>query len=392
MRNSINKITLIIILGINIFNPFNSIIAPIVNLFFLFLITTRKGKLLAFSNFQKYLIKYSSLLLLLSVLISLANLTFDPYVLGKFLRSLINTILLCLIINNLNFKKNNYVNSLVLVFFLNTLAVIIQYYFPQTKLNFALFSDFNRNLDQLRSFGLFSSYDATGLLTCISMLSVWCLYRYSNKIIYLLLFFTFFLSSIYISRVTMLVASFIFLCCVFDYLLKNNIFSIKIIFLLMTLIYLGNYVFNQIHTIIFKSIVGDSLVNKTYSSSSGDILMKEMLYFPDSLLNSFMGTGVSADGSDIGYVKIIFMIGIFGLFLIVNYYYQTYKKLMRIIKQKFSSHDLQFRSLKFFLVGFIVINFIFNFKLLLIYSRGFHELYLLLILGFEKIYTKQFKY
>ena len=392
MRNSINKITLFIIFGINIFNPFNSIIAPIVNLFILFLITTRKGELLAFSNFQKYLIKYSSLLLLLSVLISLANLTFDPYVLGKFLRSLINTILLCLIINNLNFKKNNYINSLVLVFFLNTLAVIIQYYFPQTKLNFALFSDFNKNLDQLRSFGLFSSYDATGLLTCISMLSVWCLYRYSKKIIYLLLFITFFLSSIYISRITMLVASFIFLCCVFDYLRKNNFFSIKIIFLLTILIYLGNYVFNQIYTIIFKSIVGDSLVNKTYSSSSGDILMNEMVYFPDSLFNLFMGTGVSADGSDIGYVKIIFMIGIFGLFLIVKYYYQTHKKLMRIIKQKFSSHDLQFRSLKFFLVGFIVINFIFNFKLLLIYSRGFHELYLLLILGFEKIYTKQFKY
>ena len=390
MRNLITNILLTILFGINVFQPFNIFVATSLNLLFLLFVTASLGgKLSKFTHLQKYSIIFSILILFLSLFVSLVNLNFEIYVIGRFLRLLVNTILLCSIINNLKFKKNNFLNSILFVLYFNTLLVILQYYFPQIKLYFVSMSGFNRSLDMLRSFGMFSSYDATGLLTCIFMLFSWYLYCNSKKKIYLFLFLTSFFSSIFISRYTMIVSALIFLYCILHYLKRNNLISFKIIFLLSFLVYIGNYVLGEIYFIISKSIIGDSEVNKSYASSSGNILLDEMIYFPDTLPELFLGTGATTVNSDIGYVKIIFMIGIIGLFLITYFYYKTYKKLIKTIKSKFNFNYLEYRNLKFFLVGFIIINFIFNSKLLLVYSKGFYELYLLLILGFEKIYSKQ---
>lgn len=392
MRNLITNILLSILFGINVFQPFNIFVAPSLNLLFLiFGIASLRGKLSKLTYLQKYSIIFSILILSFTLLVSLFNLTFDEYVIGRFLRLLVNTILLCLFINNLNFKKKSFFNSIVLVLSFNTLLVIFQYYFPQIKLNFLLVTGFNRSLDMSRSFGMFASYDATGLLTCIFILFSWYLYCNSKKKIYLFLFITSFSTSIFISRFTMIVSVFVFLYCILYYLKRNNLISFKIIFLFSFLFYIGYYVLGEIYFIISKSINGDSVVNKSYSSSSGNIIVNEMIFFPDTLPELLLGTGLSSQSSDIGFIKLIFMIGIIGLFLVIYYYYKTYKKLIKTIKPKFNFNYHEYRNLKFFLVGFIIINFIFNFKLLLIYSKGFYELYLLLILGFEKIYSKQLK-
>jgi hypothetical protein len=134
---------------------------------------------------------------------------------------------------------------------------------------------------------------------------------------------------------------------------------------------------------------GDSDMSSDFTSGSFDALTSTHLdALQVSFFDLFFGFGkdpnkVLGMATDIGYIKIIYHVGLIGLisiFIIVLYI------LFKVIMFKVSENDnIDFLILKYFLIFYIIIILLFNFKSLELYSRGSHDMLLILFLFLNNI-------
>lgn len=383
---------LVLLLFVNIYAPYSvvgpTIINTIIVSFLLF-----NGKIKKISVYQRNILLISFLLACWVIVVCFVNGTFSDYVIGRFFRIFINSFLLGIIINNLKFTIPQLLTSLGIVLLVNIMSIFIQALEPSTKDFFSVISGYEKRFFDIRSFGLYSSYDAAGLNVCFGLIVWGNLYIHNKKNLYIFLFLLTFLSSVFVSRYTMLIAGLIFLLYSFRFLLSSKHKTIAILFTLPLIILTGYYFYNYASPIIDSAVKGVSMDNFNYSYSADSfILLKNMFFFPEDPFQLFIGTGEEPTNSDVGFVKLIYMVGLLGLFLIFYLYFYSFVNIKKRINNNNLGQEYDSMMLYKIIIGLIILMFIYNLKLLLLYGRGFHDLLIILVFAMDKFLRRSYQY
>jgi hypothetical protein len=365
-------------------SSFGTIIPIILNVLVLSFFFLSRQKISLLNKYQINTILFSLIIVGATLISSISNLHFSSYVWGRNIRITISLILFALIANNFLYKikSKEIIISLIITLLINVIVVYIEMIFPSIKDFLYKIFDTEKELKELkfRAFGLFTSFDACGLSICVLMSILIALNNKIKKNVIIPLFIFSYLSIFFVSRTTMIVGSILLLIFIKVIYKKNKFLLYFVILPFLALVaykayyYLSNLINNN--TIILNESYGDSY----------EVLTKKMLFFPENFYSLLIGTGESMASSDIGYVKIIFMSGITGLLLIIALYNYT----LFDLKKFCNFEDSNKRIYNFFLLFYLLLL-IYNYKLLLLYSRTCSDLYFLLIFSFEARYRYLYK-
>lgn len=370
MRKYFVVCIVILLFSFNLYTPL-SVWTPILfNVFVLICCFLQEGKLKLLTCFQKNILLLALLLFIFSIFTSIANSYFSAYVYGRLFRIIINTVLLALVVRNIRVDMTICTTALSITLFLHVLSIYLQFIFPDLKPLFysLLVTEKEFVAFDLRSFGLFSSYDSSGLCLCFTLTLFYCLFLYKSKVIYIVCFIITFLAAFLISRYTMVVACLLFLCMMYIIFVKRRMLFYTVLTPLLIL-------FISISYLLFCEyfVYGDIRVEESYGNST-DILLNDMIVIPTEIMSFVIGTGESIANSDIGYIKLIFMHGILGLSLVLIIHLYV----LRYLKNKLDVNKLcdviSFKYI-YIVLGLLLL---FNCKLLLLYSRGFNDFFFLL--------------
>lgn len=330
------------------------------------------------SRSVKHIIAYVIVLALYTSLVCMANGEMNSYTLGKPLRLLFVLLMFNIISTRISgYKTVEIVWGLSLALMIHLVCVYLQFLFPETKLLFYSILDSDKDVVdlRLRAFGLCTSFDGAGLYICVLQTLLWVIFKTSHSRWIFSLCFASFIGCFLVSRLSMAVSS-VYMAMMLLTIFKNDK---KFSFLfVLPVVFVGCYYAYG----YAQSIMLDANIEESYRHESVEYLTGEMLELPSSFLDTLIGTGNRAPSSDIGYVNIIYMIGLIGLGLVLSMYLYTIKSI------KFCK--IYHRDVYLFMLLFIVLLFIFNYKLLLLYARGINDVYLLLIfiIGQKQNYLK----
>lgn len=329
--------------------------------------------------------KNLAFLIFYTFIVCIANDNFSTYTLGKPLRLLF----FCLMFNWVSRRVSLYsykelITGVVCAFLTHLACVYLQFFIPATKLIFYSFLRTEDRIDitedPLRAFGLDASFDGSGLDLCVLLTILWLVFRRTNNMnIFFLSFFTL-VGCFMVGRTAMVLGMILFVLMILSLVKSHKIyFFLTIIISIIGVCYIYD---------IAMVYINSNDVSQSYSMYTVQWLTSDrMLFLPNSIFGTLLGTGLSPKDSDIGYIKIIHMIGIIGLFFVMKFY-------MNMILQvkKFSKYN---RDITLFMMIFAFLLMAYNYKLLLLYSRGINDVFILFVfilfrrLAYER---KLFKY
>lgn len=302
-------------------------------------------------------------------IVCLCNFEFSSYTLGKPLRLIVFYALFIYLTGTLaKYKTQEIAFGVLLALLLHTTCVYLQFFIPSTKEIFFTFLRFDDKIeiieDPLRAFGLDASFDGAGLDICILIVLIWRMFLRSRRIVFFLLGGFSLLSCFMVGRTAMLVGSVVFAMMMFSLMKKHKRYFMFACVIMLFGVY---YVWD-----LFQFYMDNYDVINSYRPETVTALTsKRMVFLPDTFLGCIFGTGLTAASSDIGYIKIIHMIGFLGLFFVLYLYLATIK----LIKT-FKKID---KDVYMFMFFFLLLLLAYNYKLLLLYSRGINDIYFLLI-------------
>jgi hypothetical protein len=367
-----NAFLLTLLIFVNMYTPYSLWVGVATNILLAIYVALTMRQYKKATKFEIVVIALSSLIFVWSFATSIANNTISPYVIGRFGRIVLNTVLISFIIKNAHFSFRSFITAIGMTLIINVLAVYIQWLYPASKDYFLNIAEFTKEIrGNLRSFGLYASFDSCGL-NIITGMAFWGIlfYYYRTKISIIFLLLTF-ISALFVSRTTMIVAG-IFLCVICLFILKSS--KKYSVLLALLSISVGIYFYQQ--AILFLDLNSYYYVGydaeRSYTKYSLNALTGRMVFFPQDVFNLLFGEGIEPDGSDIGYIKLIFMTGLFGLLIIMFLYLYIIFFLNKKIKNN-SEHRIIFWFSTALFIGMLI----FNFKLLLLYGRGFHDIFIL---------------
>ncbi|EHK9184213.1 hypothetical protein V8049_002334 [Vibrio vulnificus] len=384
----------------NYYNPLSVVLTLVVNtgllVIFLFFNYRKRGISVGQDGFVIYI---SAFVLFWTLMIVFLRMGTDLYVLGKYTRVFIATVYIFMLCALINITPRTLRKVISVIFFLHLLAIIAQTAFPSMNIVMASVFGMSNSSEffleyKNRKMGLSSSFDTASLISVAAMVFYFINYQvFRYKYDLLLILFACFCWTMS-SRTGMVLGALFFLYFVFD-TFKSSGVGMKMFFLLFGCgcLYLGY----QLLLPIFSHTFELELVNSTQSSvtkeygTSGslDHLFGSHLnlLFHLNIFDFIFGLGVDPDGTDIGYVKFIYHVGFVGSIAIFSIYIISFYKVISI-SRKTNNSDVY--VLARFLTFYILLLFIMNYKSLEMYSRGSHELLLILFfylntfLGVEK--------
>ncbi|NHB69849.1 hypothetical protein [Perlabentimonas gracilis] len=383
-----------IIFFINVYNPFHLALTFGFNIAIFFFLSICK-----FRNVKEFgiIIITATIVLIWQIIVLIGNDSFSFFLIGKYSRILLSTLLLGLIIPSLNLTSNKIINILSAILFLHILAIGLQFAFPSLVKPMATIFNFYRepellDLLNLRNLGLTGSYDFAALLSVFGIYVFYLQYKIKKKFLYLILFSLAFISCLRISRVAMIFGFLTYAYLSFKLIRQTSI--VKKLFIIPFIITISIVIFNIVFPIIVGSLsfFKNSSLNKGFDistanySKSDENLLQKHLFFPETVSGIMFGLGIDVEGTDIGYIRTIFSIGIIGLAIILFQHLFMLVRVMLIMQKKIPE-DL-YTLIKIF-VFFTIALLIINFKILLLYSRGAHELLILLFFSIITIYNKK---
>lgn len=389
-----NSFSFLFFLFINIFNPISIYLTLGFDVILYFILLNSKS--ISNKKIGEIVIIVSLFITLWSVLVILINFSLDLYVLVKYTKIFIITILFHHIMQRQKFPPEKFIKILSFVLFSHVLSVGLQIIFPSLIIPMAKFFDFGR-MEVLtdrtfRLLGFCGSYDTASFISILSMVLFLLKFKFNGGWINLILATVSYLSTIRISRMGMLIGGIVFIIFIF-YLLFNSKFQHKIytfILLILAIIIISNYALpilvstsglfddhssSDISSLNIGNEYGSGTANSLINGSNLDILKLP-------LLNLIIGFGTDSSdiqlghySTDIGYFEIISHIGIIGLLLVLFIYFYIFRTIYRY-KTNFVSKELLI--IRNFILIFIIIACVMNYKLLIVYGRGSHDLLLIL--------------
>lgn len=369
MKNRINWL-LAFVLFINLYASFSTILPIFLDMIVVLGLLIRNGKISLLNRYQTNLLLISVLIVSLLMVSAIGNMKFSSYSLFRGIRISLLLAMIGLFCNNYMYKISikTFTNTLFLVMLINVLCVYFQMIYPDCKQTFysLFFTEKEYKMLPLRAFGLYSSYDATGLCTCGLLLLLFAKFLSYPKFKYFYWFLFVFISVFFISRYSMILGIFILL--LFAGAIARYRFKVFITIFFPLFVVITAYLVYYIISIL-------SSLDLAYSYGDSEDMLVEMIVFPDDIWSYIIGTGNTIDTSDIGYVKIVYMMGVSGVLAYLFFYgYSIYWMKGEVFANK------DYACLSLYAFSSLILLWLFNFKLLLIYSRGYADLYLIVII------------
>lgn len=381
--NFTSSFFLFLIVFFNYYNPINVYLTLIINLTASFLIFSL-SRSLAF-NRSYFIVLIPTLIFLYVGFLSIFLGSVDVYVAGKYFRVWLSCLLLYYIFNNSRWTINEFFLSIAAVLFAHVLFIYLQIFFPSISIPMAgifgmtgaddFFSEYSN-----RKMGLSSSFDTASFISLLSFTFFTLSFKAFGNFIFLFLALFSFGASFMSSRLGMLLAILIFFFLFIPAFVKSGTKLMLLIgfFIISIIFYLS---FDVIFSIVLHSMGSDSAVASPVLSEYGTTGTVNHLFgshllmlFELNNLEYIFGKGVDPDGTDIGYVKLIFHIGVIGTLAI------TFLYILAFVNIKKMDAPLCTRTMiirKFFLI-FIILTFFMNYKSLELYSRGSTELFVII--------------
>lgn len=324
------------------------------------------------------------------LIISLYRGDMEIEVILKYTRNAINITLFAVIIGVTNISAKLLLSALSVSLGFHVLLVIAQLIFPNLSFITAPIFGFEREitiLEQytLRKLGASSGYDTASLLSLASIIFFYLQYTTKSSAIFLLMIALSFLASLLSSR-TGIVFSVIIISGIFlqgmiraKGLYKLLLISLSLGFALMAYIALLPI---ASHSLGFsptsQSGISELISLSDYGTTGTlDALTNEHLQPLDQPLRD-LAIGYAVDPNsinrftDIGYVKLIYHVGIVGTAFLILIHLYMLAQLRRYSRSKFLSKDEHLLTSMGSII--ILLLFAFNYKSLCLYSRGIGDL------------------
>lgn len=314
-------------------------------------------------------------------------------------RALISTILLGAFFYNLGssnaLSSAKLINIVVLILLVNATAIIVSIFMPEIKPVLAELYGFNKRFVGFRSFGLTAGYDTAGYF-CIIGAALSAASAYQNDSARHSITILIFVAATFLtSRSSMVLATMLMIGVCSVFVLKGR-WSLKVVsagYILAVGSVAIYYVVPLILSTFALGVMRSSNMAHTKAFAATDLSSwyERMWILPDQQVAALIGAGEVVKTSDVGYVSLIFMIGIVGLLFVVLIYlymFSVIKGLNRSLKRRCLQMDVGGRILVWSFMMIILLTFFINFKNLYFLTRGYHELIVILfffILGLRDV-------
>lgn len=389
-----NYFIALVFIFLNLYNPITFKITIICNLVLYFSLKCKRSHE---KHIPIYFSVLTALLVLLSVFATMDGLKLkDGSIVARYLQFFVICITYPRIISSMMEKKFPLMEAISSVLFLHCLIIFFELINPESQLSIAEYFGFNREDDVLlrlssRKLGLTGSYDKSAFYAVCSSVANMQFFLYKKKTYNLIFFILSFISSFFTSRNGMLftgLSSMIVLCLNYKTLNSSSklitfilsvgiiyiIFTVMIPFLLYSLGFSNDYVVNPF------------LDSDQYSDRSLDLFSDHLLPLYQLSENQLIfGCGENIRnskfllvGSDVGYVKQIYEIGVVGMLLSLLFLLLSCRIVRRIID--FHSIDFSEKLLgqSFFLLSILCI--IFHYKNYIIFCPSSFEIFVMLFI------------
>jgi hypothetical protein len=307
----------------------------------------------------------------------------------RHVRALLSTALLSLFFYNiaLSAATNSavLVKVLLAVLLLNAGVVLVSVWNPGIQTLLADMYGFDKSVRPLRSFGLTSGYDTAGYLCVVGALisSISIYFRKSKTDLVALVIFI--AAAMFTSRSTMVLIFLLIAGFSIVFLVRGR-WSLKVVSATYLAVGSGVAITYVLPLIIASFAWGGGSSSEfefaaSFAATDLSLWWDSMWRLPDSSLELLFGSGSIIETSDVGYVKMIFMIGILGFLIVLAMYgYMLFVALrMRRSAQRGEwSPDTETWVLLLSLTIFIVALFLMNIKNLYFLTRGYHELMIIM--------------
>ena len=387
-----------ILIFISIFGPKIGLIdLAVLGYCFIGIILMSKRKTIKYPKEYVVLCMIAAILLIYSIFIVLANQSYNLYPVLRNFRAFLALGILGLIFYNIRIPIIKVVNLIIIGLLIHSSVILMQMKFPVLKSYIGPIVNYPTEFFPLRAFGIIGDYDGSGSLLVIGAILSLIMFNYTGLTKYVACSFIFFASVIFVSRMNMLLMLIVMIVSVRKWLTRGKV-NLIIKFIISSLLIGSGYIFVKlVYPIIYYTIpfinqyfISSNIRTTNYSLSYGSggqaYLLDSMWKIPESVTGFIFGTGLLPDDSDIGYVKILFMLGIIGsllLFIFYGYIMKIIKKKLKIINKCYPKTYNSY--IKNFAKGFrfiILLIFFINFKNLFLFSRSFHELIIILFFTF----------
>ena len=384
-----SKFQLFILLVVNLYYPISPILVMGINMLFLFFYNTSK-----ISKDDLFLLITSLLLLMiLGVAASQTSFVIENDVVFKYIRNVLAAVLLIPISRKIMVDSKDFVWVLAIVLMLHPIAIILQLIYPPLGVIMAPYLNFHRDVDvinqmMVRKMGMTGGYDTAALVLIMFETLFFYFFYYKRKIIYLIVSVLSVGLTLVVSRLGMVMG--ILLLGYFTLQMLKSKGKIRVIGVVLMCLFMMVVMNVMLPILANTNVLSLDMENSSdklmffmqdYISANGTLegLTHKHLYVIDEL-NAFekiFGAATSPN-SDIGYVQMIFHVGIIGVLLIMLMHLFF---LYRLFKLKFDSPSLN--VLKHFMIIYVLVLFVFNYKLLIMQSRGFYDFVIIGIVYLE---------
>lgn len=382
------------VLFFNYYNPVSVYLTLFINLlFFLALSMTKLRGGLSQVRLYQPIILMSFLLCLWVLVLMISNGSFNTYVFGKYFRVILSSILIMMVINILKPNILQLIKVLSFLFLAHVIFVFIQVTVPQLDVPMAKIFGFNRevsilNAMTIRKLGFSSSFDTASLISLASMIFFFLRYLTKPKTIYILLSLLSLASTLWISRTGMVLGVLIFGLFSFYLIRKFKgrkriavMFFFTMGMLLAIYLMLPLIAASTVSFLLESQSNGVVVSNDDYSTGSTFTLLNSLYASMQISWTGFIfGLGIDPNyvtnrNTDIGYIKIIYHVGLVGTVVLFYLHYHFYRTTVRIRRVYFQNPNLVLISN--FIILYILLLSVMNVKSLEIYSRGAYELLLI---------------
>ena len=283
----------------------------------------------------------------------------------------------------------NLLRIVELTLLLNALIVILGIAFPFLQVLLSELYGYTKSIKDLRSFGLTAGLDSAGFL-CVSGFALSSLRAASRRDKLSFVFvFIFCLSTLFTSRSSILLLLTIASLLIFFILSRRRV-SWPVIILASSIGFIG--AISAVYFIVLPTVdlnfwVGDDAglifgrrLIYNYSTIDPSSFLNQMYIFPSQWIHLVFGYGDDRFATDSGYIRIIFYGGTSYLFLFIYFYYLAFSKSKLRIKG-FHGRSVKipiYSIVRGFFGVFLLILLLGNLKNLYFFTRGYHELFMIL--------------
>lgn len=307
----------------------------------------------------------------------------------RHVRALLSTALLGTFFYNIAMAKmlsaERVIDILIAVLMINAVVIILSIIVPEIKPFLAGMYGFDKSFSSLRGFGLTAGYDSAGYLCVYGMVLSAAAAYYRKKAIYSLYVLVFLSAAVFTSRSTMLFAFAVvsLVCVVFLYRGKWSLKFVSLAFLAVGASVVVYYVLPLIVATLGWGLNTSTTSDFTSNFAATDLSAwrETMWVLPIDTASLLFGTGNVIDTSDVGYVELIFMIGIVGLFIVMLIYIfmlLATVRLRRLVKRGAWNVEPNVKVLLTITLFVVLAMYVINIKNLYFLSRGYHELTVIL--------------